>query len=121
MAATMIETKDEITLITFTERRLLELRLVRQIGQELRAAVSQSPNQKLLLSFRGVTYLTTMMISELVLLNKACHAAGVELRLCDVPPQIMEVFRIVKLHKLIKIKANEEAAIKSFGKQRFVG
>ena len=117
----MIQTKADLILVSFTEGRLLDTRIVRQTGRELQAAVSPSLHKKVLLSFRGVSYLASTMISELIMLNKTCNAAGVTLKFCDVSPQIMEVFKIVKLHKIIEIQATEDAAVKSFGKKRFLG
>ncbi len=121
MAATMIETKADLILVSFTERRLLDTRIVRQTGRELQAAVSPSLPRNLLISFRGVSHLSTSMINELITLNKTCNAAGVTLKFCDVPPQIMEVFNLLNLHELIEIQATEDAAVKSFGNKRFLG
>ena len=56
MTATMIETKADIIVVSFTEGRLLDTRIVRQTGKELQAAVSPSLHKKLLLSFRGVSF-----------------------------------------------------------------
>ena len=60
------------------------------------------------------------MISKLVMLNKACKGGGVELKFCEVSPNVMEVFKITKLHKVFDIKDTEDKAAASFGKKGMV-
>jgi anti-anti-sigma regulatory factor len=45
--------------------------------------------------------MSSAMITKLVMLNKGCKAQGVKLKLCEVSPNVMEVFKITKLNKLI--------------------
>jgi anti-sigma B factor antagonist len=120
MKRTTITTKSEIIVVYFTDGRVRDIPVVKQVGKELREAVPQAVHKKLLLSFRNVTYLPSIMISELIALKKACDAAKVELKFCDIRPNILEVFNITKLHKLIDIQTTEDRALKRFGKKRFL-
>jgi anti-sigma B factor antagonist len=42
------------------------------------------------------------------------QAVGGKLILCNIDPQIYEVFEITKLNKLFNIKAEEQAALQEF-------
>ena len=88
------------------------------MGKELLEAVSTAANQKMLLNFQGVSFMSSAMITKLVTLNKTCKAKGVTLKFCEVSSNVMEVFKITKLNKLFDIQAGEEKALASFDKKR---
>jgi anti-sigma B factor antagonist len=50
----------------------------------------------------------------LVTLNKKIKAAGGKLVLCNIDPQIREVFEITKLDKLFVIRGEEQEALQAF-------
>jgi anti-sigma B factor antagonist len=94
---------------------------IEQLGKELLDSVPQALHKKLLLNFRGVTFMSSAMISKLVLLNKACKTAGVTLKFCEVSSNLMEVFKITKLNKVFDIEKTEEKALASFDKKGWFG
>jgi len=50
----------------------------------------------------------------LITLNKKLQAAGGRLILCNIDPQIYEVFEITKLDKFFNIQKEEQAALQAF-------
>jgi anti-sigma B factor antagonist len=83
--------------------------------------VKQAQRNRILLSFAGVTILSSAMISQIILFYKKCKTEEIDLKICSVSPNIMEVFKIVRLNKLIKIYDNEEKALATFGKRGLFG
>ncbi|NND99107.1 MAG: STAS domain-containing protein [Pirellulaceae bacterium] len=100
---------------------MLDNQRIEQVSQELQEIVPQLKHKKLVLNFRGVSFMSSAMIAQLVMLNKSCKSQGAILKFCDVAPNVMEVFRISKLNQLFDIQENEEGAIASFDKKGWFG
>jgi anti-anti-sigma factor len=121
MAAINIEPKDEVLVIYFTDGKILDSQRIEQVGRELQEAVPQAIHKKLVLNFRGVSFMSSAMITKLVMLNKSCKTQGVSLKFCDLSTNVMEVFKITKLNKLFDIHKSEDKAIESFEKKGWFG
>lgn len=121
MAATTSQTNGEVYVVGFTDSKILDSQRIEQVGKELQEAVPQATHKKLLLNFRGVSFMSSAMITKLVMLNKNCKAQGVALKFCEVSPNVMEVFKITKLNKLFDIQESEEKAIASYDKKGWFG
>ncbi len=121
MAAITTQTNGEILVVGFTDSKILDSQRIEQVGKELQEVVPQAIHKKLLLNFGGVSFMSSAMITKLVMLNKGCKAQGVALKFCDVSPNVMEVFKITKLNKLFDIQDGEEKALASFDKKGWFG
>ncbi|WP_235908400.1 STAS domain-containing protein [Roseiconus nitratireducens] len=121
MSATTTETNGEILVVGFMDSKILDSQRIEQVGRELQDAVPQAMHKKLLLNFRGVSFMSSAMITKLVMLNKTCKAQGVALKFCEVSPNVLEVFKITKLNKLFDIQTTEEKALSSFEKKGWFG
>jgi len=117
MAALTTQTHEEVLLVGFTDSKILDSQRIEQVGRELQEAVPQAVHKKILLNFRGVSFMSSAMITKLVMMNKVCKAQGVALKFCEVSPNVMEVFKITKLNKLFDIQDGEEKAFASFDKK----
>jgi len=121
MAATTSQQNGEILVVGFTDSKILDNQRIEQVGKELQSVVEQATDKKLLLNFRGVSFMSSAMITKLVMLNKRCKTQGVSLKFCEVSPNVMEVFKITKLNKLFDIQSEEERAVASFDKKGWFG
>ena len=121
MAAITSTHNGEVCVVGFTDSKILDSQRIEQIGKELQEAVPQAIHRKLLLNFRGVSFMSSAMITKLVMLNKVCKAQGVALKFCEVSPNVLEVFKITKLTKIFDIQNDEEKAIASFSKKGWFG
>ena len=117
MAAITTETNGEVLIVGFTDSKILDSQRIEQVGRELQEVVPQAIHKKLLLNFRGVSFMSSAMITKLVMLNKSCKTQTVTLKFCEVSPNVLEVFKITKLNKLFDIQAEEDKAIASFDKK----
>jgi len=68
----------------------------------------------ILLNFSNVEYLSSAALGKLITLNKKLGQAGGKLILCNISPEILEVFEITKLDKFFKIRKEEQAALQEF-------
>src|SRR6056297_2857955 len=121
MPATTTQMKGEVLVVGFTDNKILDSQRIEMIGKELQEAVPQAVHNKLLLNFRGVSFMSSAMITKLVMLNKTCKAQGVTLKFCEVSPNVLEVFKITRLNKIFDIQTTEEKAISSFDKKGWFG
>ena len=110
-----IEDRGEVVMVTFTQARILDEGTIRSIGAEFEKLTTESAaDHKLLLNFRGVDYMSSAMLGQIMKLYKQCKADNIKLKLCSIVPQVLEVFTITKLDKLIDIASDEAAALAAF-------
>lgn len=110
----LCEPHGDVTVVYFTERKILDELNIKEIGEELFDLVETHNKKKLLVNFENVEYLSSAALGKLITLNKRVRAADGQLRLCRISPTIFEVFRITKLDKLFNIFDTEDSALASF-------
>ena len=121
MAAITTQQVGEVFMVGFTDSKILDSQRIEQVGRELQETVPLAIQKKLLLNFRGVSFMSSAMITKLVLLNKTCKTQEVALKFCEVSPNVLEVFKITKLNKLFDIQGDEAKALTSFDKKGWFG
>ncbi len=113
MPATNVEHRNEIAFVYFNDTKILDSQRIELAGQELRETLEDKDTKQLVLNFRGVTFMSSAMITKLVVLDRNCKAKSVPLRLCGLVPSVLDVFKITNLNRLFKICDSEEQAIVS--------
>lgn len=121
MAALRSEEVEGVLVVSFTDAKLLEETKIQQVGGELLEMVTRAQNNRLVLNFSGVTFMSSAMIGKLVLLNKKCKTDGVDLKFCEISSNVMDVFKITKLNKVFDIHPSVDKAVKSFDKKGWFG
>src|SRR5215813_13012952 len=109
-----VEDIGEVTVVNFTDRKILDEQNIQIIGEQLFSLVDEDGRRKILLNFGNVEYLSSAALGKLITLNKKLQTAGGKLILCNIDPQIHEVFEITKLDKFFKIMKEEQAALQAF-------
>ena len=71
-----------------------------------------SQSKKMVLNFQGVQFMSSAMIGKLVLLNKKCKASEVALKLCQISPNVLEVFKITRLNQQLDRVSRERDELK---------
>lgn len=104
----------DVTVVRFTDRKILDETSIQELGQELFQLVEQDGREKLLLNFTAVEFLSSAALGKLITLERKAKANGGLLKLCHIRPEIYEVFAITKLNKLFDIKEDEADALAAF-------
>jgi anti-sigma B factor antagonist len=104
----------DVTVVKFADRKILDESHIHDLGQELFALVEQEQRLKILLNFANVEFLSSAALGKLITLNKKRKAAGADLKLSNIRPEIYEVFAITKLNKLFDIEEDEADALAAF-------
>ena len=118
MSALKSKEVDGVLLVGFAHGKLLEESVIQQVGAELvETAENATEGQKILLTFHGVSFMSSAMLGRLVMFLKKCKQQGVELKVCSISPEIFEVFKITKLNKMFDVQKDEEKGLASFNKK----
>lgn len=104
---------NEVTQVEFIDRNILDEGNIQVIGDEISALVDAGTNPKLVLSFANVEHLSSAALGTLITINNRVRARQGQLRLCNIDPQIYEVFAITRLNKLFQIHSTTDEAMKS--------
>lgn len=116
MANLKIEDRGEVVMVSITQARILDEASIRAIGTEFdKLTLEAASGRKLLLNFKGVEFMSSAMLGQIMRLSKKCKADNIKLKLCGICPQILEAFTITRLDKVLDIAPDEEAALAAFG------
>src|SRR6266851_1988627 len=109
-----VEDIGEVTVVNFTDKKILDEQNIQVIGEQLFSLVDELGRRKLLLNFGNVEFLSSAALGKLITLNRKLQGVGGKLVLCNIAPQIKEVFEITRLDNLIPIKADEQGGLQAF-------
>ena len=109
-----VEQIGDVTVVNFIDRKILDEQNIQIIGEQLFSLVDEDACRKLLLNFGNVEFLSSAALGKLITLNKKLQTAKGRLILCNIDPQIHEVFEITKLDKFFKIQKEEQTALQAF-------
>lgn len=100
-----VEIINGVVRASFTSTEVTGDEMIQQAGRELMDVVdAAAETKKLVLSFKGVEFMSSAMIGKLVLLNKKAKSRGVQIRFCDIiSPNVLEVLIITRLDKTFRI------------------
>jgi len=104
----------EVCVVRFRDPKIIEDINIQEWGQELFQLVDVENRQKVLLNFSAVDFLSSAALGKLITLDKKVKAHSGTLKLCNIRPEIYEVFAITKLNRLFDIKEDESDALASF-------
>ena len=109
-----ITNRGDVNVVKIADRKILEELSISEIGDELSGLVAGAPGIKLLLSFENVEHLSSAALGMLITLNKRVAENNGKLKLSDITPQILEVFKITRLNRLFGIYDTAERALSTF-------
>jgi anti-anti-sigma regulatory factor len=102
---------------------LITLPAEAQSGKELETEVrsaGSNPDCDVIVDFSLAEILSSAMICNLMVLDRLLGAAGRQLILCSVPPNINGVFTRIGLHKLFRFAEDEFAALQSLDRSECI-
>jgi anti-anti-sigma factor len=113
--------KDGILTIIFDDERILDEAKLEEVGRDLLQKLDATSEERVILDFRKVKFMSSSMLGKLVLVQKKSKEFKVNLKLCSIDPEIRQVFKITKLDKVFSIEDDEESARKAFMKRGWFG
>lgn len=104
----------QTTVVEFVVASLMDPIDLEQTGQGLYHLVDQEDRRELVLDFERVQFLSSQAIGILLTLQKKLSTLpDSSLILCGVGPRLMELLKITRLDRILKIKPTQKEAIRS--------
>jgi anti-sigma B factor antagonist len=113
--------KDGILTVVFDDARILDETKLDQVGRDLIDMLNKTTEERVILDFRNVKFMSSSMLGKLVQVHKKGAEFKVKMKLCSIDPEIRQVFKITKLDKLFDIEADEASARAAFMKRGWFG
>ena len=98
----IIQVYDRIILVQVTKDRLLEMPVINAIGVELTGLLDRHAKPSVVIDLAPVTYLSSAMVGKLIAFYKGVIAAKGRLAIAGVRPDLMPIFKITQIDKLIR-------------------
>jgi anti-sigma B factor antagonist len=100
--------------VSFNDRLLFDDRTVREVSEQLNAALPNDGKPiKLVLDFSGVDLISSSLLGKLILLQRRVDGSGGKLRLCELTPTVQSVFKTSNLDRLFGIVRDRAAALEA--------
>ena len=103
-----------VTVIRLLDHKILDAGNIQELGDELFALVEQEGIKSLLLDFGRVEFLSSAALNKLIMLDKKVKEHDGQLKLCNLRPEIEEVFVITRLNQLFEITSTVESGLNAF-------
>ena len=110
-----IEEISGVTVARLLEKKILDEANIDSLGQELFALVDKDGRKKIVLDFTLVEYLSSAALGKLITMHKKTSTAGGKLALCSIQKDILDVFKITQLNKVLTLCNDLDDAIKKIG------
>jgi anti-anti-sigma factor len=108
--------KGSVEIVRLTVERIVNEPAIQALGEELLGILNNRQRDRILLDFGGVRFMSSSALGILVRLQKRCREVSVPLKLCNIAPEILEIFKITKLHRVFDIHPTQTEAIAAFAK-----
>ncbi len=109
-----IQEIDDVTVIRFRDARITHPMEIEELGRQLYQALEVKNCTKLVIDFSPVEFLSSATIGKLISLNRKVKHCKSALRLCNLRPELRDLFHFCNLERVFDIREDQAAAIASF-------
>ncbi len=109
----IIEKIDNIEVAKFEDVQKFNALITEKVKEEL-AQLFQKPNTKLILDLEGVKYIDSSGFGVFLSVMKMANNNYGFFKLCNIAPEVMELFKLLQLHNIFDIYEDLNDCIKSF-------
>jgi anti-sigma B factor antagonist len=107
-----VEPVGDITVVRLSQRTAIYDQIGYELGNFL-LKVAESSTGDVVLNFGLVQYLNSVVLGRLFTMHKRLQDKGCRLILCQVMPQLLDVFQILKLPQLLTIYDTEPDSLRA--------
>ncbi len=105
----------ELATVRFADTKIVDSANIEEMGAELLSLVDDEHMKHVLLNFEGVAFMSSAALNKLIVMDRRVKEVGGILRLCNLVPEIMEVFTLTRLNQVFDIRKTEAEAKRAFG------
>jgi anti-anti-sigma factor len=110
----------DILTICLTDAKILDAEIIDQIHQDMTKILGETQQRNVILDFREVKFLSSAALGMLILVNKMCKEYKINLKLCNIEPDIAQIFKITGMNKVFAIYKTAEDANAAFQKEGLI-
>ncbi len=107
----VVSQQADVSIVEFVDSKLLDEVHIVQIGEALAAMVAGEENPLLVVDFSNVAHMSSSALGMLITLHKQVREHGGRVALCNVRPEIYQVFTITKLSDVFQIYDSRTTAL----------
>lgn len=116
MAIVKHAVKSEVLIISIDEVRLVDGSAIDQCHREIVEVLEKGEESCAVLHFGRVNFMSSAALGMLVRVHRKCKEYKIALKLSNITPEILQVFKITSLDKLFDIHADVAQAMQAFAK-----
>jgi anti-sigma B factor antagonist len=88
--------------------------LITEPVKEDMKSLFNKPDTKLILNLEGIRFIDSSGFGVFLSILKTANNNHGQFKLCNIEPEVMELFRLLQLHNVFEIHSNLEDCVKSF-------
>lgn len=117
MATLLTRSEGDVLIAYFQDVRIIDESRIESLGKELVNLLESKANDRIILNFMNVGFMSSAMIGKLISFGKKCKDNNVTLRITNITENVEEVFKLMRLEKVFEIDPDEETALEKFNKK----
>ena len=106
-----VRQQDGVTIVGFTLSGLTEEANIDQVGHELFGLVEQYNCLKMVVSLKGVIYITSSGLGKLITLHRKMHRLQGQVAFCEVEPVVEDILKTSRLFTYFLITPDVDSGI----------
>jgi len=104
---------NNIDVVTFEGVKKLNALITEEVKEKL-TQFFEKPNTKLILNLEGINYVDSSGFGVFLSIMKTANNNYGFLKLCNIAPEVMELFKLLQLHNIFEIYEDLDDCVKSF-------
>ena len=109
----IMQKQRDVAVVSLLNKRMLDESNIRALHEELVELVEERGASKMVLDLSGVEYLSSAVLGKLISLLKIVKKHGGKLYICNVHPNVAEIFEITQLDQVIGIEPGISEAVEA--------
>ena len=106
--------EDDVLVASFDKSLKKFNALITDEAKKTLAGFFDKPNTKLILNLKGINYVDSSGFGVFLSIMKRANNNYGYFKICNISPDVMELFKLLQLHNIFDICDNLEACLKSF-------
>ncbi|QEG20868.1 STAS domain-containing protein [Mariniblastus fucicola] len=104
---------ETVAVVKFRDKKVMDPSRIEQMGRELLDLADDEENERLLINFDNVSFFSSAAINKLIVLEKQVRAKGGKLRLCNLRPEVRDLFSYTSLDQMFQIDQEQVESIEA--------
>jgi anti-sigma B factor antagonist len=104
----------DIHIVVFKDKKILDDTVLDEIKTEITQLIGKAAGPDMLLDFANVEFMSSAMLGLLGSLHRKILTGKGRLKMCNIRPEIFQVFKLTNLDKLFSIHKDAPTALATF-------